>query len=155
MSLCSRWSVRESRAIASLNFNMVLVSCQVQALAFLSRRDWAHAVTHKRLSGRQWKSYLSQRRNPLNPAWSRNDSTLYQPAGYPLYRLNCNSPFRTRSAAINTEYHKKVGSVEIFPLLGCYAEMFGNLLSKCRLYLSVQSSSVTPRNNQFTVCVQV
>jgi hypothetical protein len=155
MSLCTRWIVRESRAIASLNLNMVLVSCQVQALAFFSRKDWAHATTHKRLSGRQWMSYLSQRRNPLDPAWSRKVSTLYQPAVYPLHCLNTHGQFRTRSAAFNTEHHKKVGTVEIFPLLGCYTEIFGNLLLKYRDYLSVQSSSVTPRNNECRVCVLV
>jgi hypothetical protein len=83
----------------------VLVSCQVHALAVLSRRDSAHAPTQKE-DGWEPKKVVSvaKAETHLIVLGTPHDSTLSQSAVYPPHPLNIHVSFRTRSAAIYTEY---------------------------------------------------
>jgi hypothetical protein len=84
----------------------VLVSCQVHALAVLSRTAWTHAPTHEE-AGWEPKKVVSVAKEEtyLILLGTPHDSTLSQSAVYPPHPLNFHVSFRTRSAAIYTEYH--------------------------------------------------
>ena len=96
---------------------------------------------------------VAKEENPLILIRAPQDSTLYQPPVYPLHRLKYHASFAHDQLLLTQNITSKLVRDEIFPILGCYTEIFGNMLSKYRDYVSVQSSSVTPRNNQCRVCV--